>query len=258
MACVDRVSIPQSLLPSEGTAVQRLKALGTLTGYAFITQREQNSERPEEEKFFDVHRLVQKSTAWWLREHNNWTAWTKKAYSRLKELVPSGGHEGRQKWINYLPHAMHVSDLDSESSEMGRTSLLDRTGRCQATLGQYTAAKATHRRVLALRRKTLGYRHKSIIISMHHVGLALFDQGKYEAAETMHRQTLALTKKMLGKEHPSTLNSMNGLAVVLNSQHKYEEAKTIHRRTLALRETVLGKKHPSTLKSMNGSAKRRK
>ena len=254
MACVDRVNIPQSLLPNDGSTVQKVKALGTLTGYAFISERQHDSQLPEGESLFDVHRLVQKATVWWLMEHSDWTAWTEKAHCRLEELVPYGGHEGRQKWINYLPHAMHVSSLHSGLSEVGRASLLDRIGRCQVTLGQYTAAEATHRQVLSLRRKALGDEDASTLTSMNEVGLALCNQGKYEEGETMHRQTLALMEKVIGKEHPSTLMSMNNLAFVLNNQGKYKEAETMHRRTLALKEEVLGKEHPSTLTSLSNLA----
>jgi len=254
MACIDRTNIPQSLLPVEGTAVQRLKALGTLTGYAFITERQQNSQQVEGERLFNIHRLVQKATVWWLKEHNTWTAWTETAYGRLEELVPYGGHEGRSKWIIYLPHAIHVADLGSTLSETGRASLLDRIGRCQATLGQYTAAEETHRRVLSLRRKSLGNEDVTTLISMNQVGIALDYRGKYEEAEAMYRQTLALGEKVLGKEHPSTLTSMNNLAQVLDGQGKYEEAEAMHRQELALCEKVLSKEHPDTLTSMNNLA----
>jgi tetratricopeptide (TPR) repeat protein len=253
MACIDRINIPQSLLPVEGTTVQRFKALGTLTGYAFIAECQQNSQQVEGERFFNVHRLVQKATVWWLKEHDNWTAWTETAYGRLKELVPYGGHEGRSIWISYLPHAIHIADLCSTLSETRRASLLDRIGRCQATLGQYTTAEETHRRVLSLRRKNVGNEEASTLTSMNEVGLALSDQGKYKEAEAMHRQTLALSEKVLSTEHPDTLASMNNLAVVLGRQGKYKEAEAMHRQTLALRE-VLSKEHPDTLISMNNLA----
>jgi tetratricopeptide (TPR) repeat protein len=254
MACIDRINIPQSLLPVEGTAVQRLKALGTLTGYAFIAERQQNSQRVEGERLFNVHRLVQKATVWWLKEHDDWTAWKETAYGRLEELVPYGGHEGRSIWISYLPHAIYIADLCNTLSERRGASLLDRIGRCQATLGQYATAEETYRRVLSLRRKNVGNEEASTLASMNEVGLALSNQGKYEEAEAIHRQTLALREKVLGKEHPGTLMSMNNLAGVLDSQGKYEEAEAMHRQTLALYEKVLSKEHPGTLMSMNNLA----
>ncbi|ETN44091.1 uncharacterized protein HMPREF1541_10956 [Cyphellophora europaea CBS 101466] len=39
VACIDRIGIAQSLLPLDGSVVQRVKAIGTLKGYAFITER---------------------------------------------------------------------------------------------------------------------------------------------------------------------------------------------------------------------------
>jgi tetratricopeptide (TPR) repeat protein len=249
MACIDRINIPQSLLPVEGTVVQRLKALGTLTGYAFIAERQQNSQQVEGERYFNVHRLVQKATIWWLKEHDDWIAWTETAYGRLEELVPYGRHEGRTIWISYLPHAIHIADLCSTPSETRRASLLDRIGRCQFTLGQYATAEETHRRVLSLRRKNLGNEDASTLNSMSQVGQALYYQGKYEEAEAIHRQTLALREKVLGKEHPDTLTSMNKLAGVVSRRGKYEEAEAMHRQTLALSEKVLGKEHPDTLAS---------
>lgn len=41
MACIDRVNIPQSLLPLGNSPLQQVKAIGTLKGYAFITERQQ-------------------------------------------------------------------------------------------------------------------------------------------------------------------------------------------------------------------------
>lgn len=62
IACVDRVNIPQSLLPNDGSVVQRVKALGALTGYAFMSEHQHNSL--QEGGFFNVHRLVHKATVW--------------------------------------------------------------------------------------------------------------------------------------------------------------------------------------------------
>jgi hypothetical protein len=67
MACINRTDIPQSLLPSgDSTLVQQVKALGTLAGYAFITERQQPVQDLNRERFFDMHRLVHMASAWWL------------------------------------------------------------------------------------------------------------------------------------------------------------------------------------------------
>jgi tetratricopeptide (TPR) repeat protein len=254
MACIDRVNIPQSLLPLDGTIIQRMKTIGTLTGYAFISERHRDTLQLDGERLFDVHRLVQKATVWWLKEHDDWTAWTEKVYRRLEELVSYGGHVGKKQWTSYLPHAIHVSDLYSESSETGKASLLDRIGECQSILGHYTAAEATHRRVHSSRREKLGDEDLLTLTSMNKVGVTLIQQGQYEEGETILRQTLALRETLLGKEHPDTLASMNNLAGVLGRQGKYKDAETMDRQTLALSNKLLGKEHPYTLTSMNNLA----
>jgi tetratricopeptide (TPR) repeat protein len=254
IACIDRINIPQSLLPPAGSPIQQIKAVGTLKGYAFITERQQALQELESEKLFDMHRLVHMASEWWLKGHNKQTAWTAKAAARLEELIPYGGHERKEVWTRYLSHALHVAELDGTLEETVRASVLDRVGQCQSTLGQYSAAVTTHQQALLLRKKVLGIEHLDTLTSMSNLALVLDRQGKYEEAESINRQTLARREKVLGTEHPDTLTSMSNLALLLYSQGKYEEAESMNRQTLARREKVLGAEHPDTLTSMNNLA----
>jgi tetratricopeptide (TPR) repeat protein len=254
IACIDRIEIPQSLLPPGGSLVQQVKALGTLTAYAFITERQQTPQELYQERFFYMHRLVHMASAWWLDGHNKRATWAGRAVARLEELVPHGGHERKATWTKYLSHAAYVAALSDTVGETVRASLLDRVGRCQASLGQYSVAEKTHQQALLLREKRLGKEHPMTLTSMNEVGLALNNQGRYKEAEAMNRQTLALKETVLGREHPSTLTTMSNLATVLRRQGKHEAAETMNRQTLALRETVLGREHPDTLMSMNNLA----
>jgi tetratricopeptide (TPR) repeat protein len=255
IACIDRINIPQSLLPIRGSAVQRVKALGTLTGYAFITERQQMTQEVNREKFFDMHRLVHVASGAWLHEHGQWASWAHTVVDRLEEVVPLGGHERKELWIPYLSHAIHVAGRRSSLvGETARASLLKRVGQCQESLGQYTAAEISHRQASSLRKEVLGPEHPSTLTSMNDLALVLHNQGKYVEAEATNRQTLAQEEKILGCEHPSTLMSMGNLAAVLDRQGKYEEAEAMNRETLKQMEKVLGREHPDTLTSMNDLA----
>ena len=157
MACIDRVNIPQLLLPPGASLVQQTKALGTLTGYAFITERLQTVQEPERGRFFDMHRLVHMASVRWLDKHDERAHyWVDTAVAQLEELVPYGGYENKDVWATYLPHAIHVAGNHSIVDSAASASLLDRVGQCQASLGQYSAAKTTHRKVLFIRQKELG------------------------------------------------------------------------------------------------------
>ncbi|KAF2826698.1 kinesin light chain 1 [Ophiobolus disseminans] len=243
IACIDRISIPQSLLSLGGSVVQQAKVLGTLTAYAFITERQQTMQAANRERFFDMHRLVHVASIAWLQEHN-----------RLEELVLWSGHKGKEVWALYLPHAVHVAGHKDTVEATVAASLLDRVGWCQHYLGQYAAAEATHRQTSLLRNEVLGPEHPDILTSMNALAQVLKSQDKYQEAEMIHRQTLALWEKVLGREHPSTLLSTSNLALVLLWQGQYTEAEAMNRQALALSEKVLGGEHPDSLMNMNNLA----
>jgi tetratricopeptide (TPR) repeat protein len=249
IACIKEQDVPWDLLP-ELTSLQRNNALSTLKGFGFLKEQEGG-------RFYNMHRLVHLATQNWMRHEKLMSTWTETALRRLVNVIPYGGHQHREKWTAYIPHGLQVADsLDLlETREEERFDLFDRIGRCQSSIGQYSTAAETHRRVLELRMKVLGKEHPSTLVSMNEVGVALSYQGKYVEAEKIHQETLALSKKVLGKEHPSTLVSMNNLSQALSNQGKYVEAEKMHQETLALREKVLGKEHPSTLVSMSNLSK---
>jgi tetratricopeptide (TPR) repeat protein len=254
MACIDRVNIPQSLLPIQGSAIQRVKAIGTLKGYAFITERQHGRLQSNEEKFFDIHRLVHMASVWWLKEHGEWAAWTERAFSRLWELLPEDCYDKPEKWINYLPHAIYATVSLVTLSQSARGSLSTRIGYGQLTLGQYAAAQMSFREAISVKKETLGDQHPDTLTSMSNYAIVLEKLGKYQEAEIMHREILATRDNLLGKEHEDTLMSMNRIALVLYYQEKFEEAEVMQKHTLTIREKVLGKKHPDTLGSMNNLA----
>ena len=256
MSCTGGKGIPASLLPPGSRKMATMEAIGTLTSYAFITERQQQrlKEGGNGERKYDMHRLVCLASQNWLRDHQQWKAWVRKTLNRLTEVVPYGGHERREVWAAYLPHAIHVASLPGVCETEDGMSLLDRIGRCEYSLGRYKNAEAAHRQLLEERRRTLGNEDPDTLTSMNNVAQALSNQGKYAEAEKMHRGTLALRERVSGKEHPDTLTSMSNVAWALSNQGKYAEAEKMHRETLALREKVLGKEHPYTLTSISNVA----
>ncbi|KAF2128313.1 kinesin light chain 1 [Dothidotthia symphoricarpi CBS 119687] len=254
IACIDRIGIPQSLLLPGGSSVQQTKALGTLTGYAFITERQQTVPGSNKERLFDMHRLVHMALIGWLEGRGERANWAGTAAARAEELVPYGEHEGKEVWSAYLPHAMYVAGLVDIVDGATISSLLGRIGWCQESLGQYAPAEASCRKALSLRKEVLGPEHPATLASMNNLAEVLGRQGKYEEAKAINQQTLVQTEKLLGPKHPKTLISINNLALLLRKQGKYEEAEALYQETLAQREKVLGPEHPSTLTSMSNLA----
>jgi tetratricopeptide (TPR) repeat protein len=254
IACIDRFNIPLSLLPHEGSPVQQTRAVGSLIGYAFITERQKTGDEHSGDRFFDMHRLVHMASIGWLNEHGERVNWINSAVARLEELIPIGGHmEKKEFWSMYLSHAIYVSGLD-EVGQLVKGSLLDRVANRQTGLGQYSAATATFRQTLSIRFECLGLEHPDSLTTMNALAIVHNNLGKFKEATELHRRTLGRRKKVLGPDHEDTLQSMNNLALGLRNEGKYIEAETLYKQTLERQKTLFGPKHTGTLFSMNNLA----
>ncbi|MCJ1386444.1 hypothetical protein MMC17_009570 [Xylographa soralifera] len=250
MACIDRINIPLSLLPAGDSMLQRIEAIGTLTGYAFITERQQGLQQSQGERFFDVHRLVHMASVWWLKEHNKLASCIEKTLSRLENLLPYGGHDRRDVWVNYLSHAIYLADPQNRLSETARVLLLDRIGECQLTLGQYSAAEMTYRQALLLSEKVLEKEHPGTLNRMAKLAAMYWHRGRWKEAEALGIEVLKIEKRVLGNEHPNTLISMANLASAYWDQGRWKEAEELGIEVIKIRKRVLGDEHPDTLTSM--------
>jgi tetratricopeptide (TPR) repeat protein len=239
MACFDRINIPQSLLPADHSSIQRLKALGTLIGYAFITEQQQ-AQGVQSERLFDMHRLVHIASALWLDGHKERVTWAKKAADRVLDLVPSDGHEGKEVWTTYLPHAIYVAGLGGIVEDTLRAAVLTRVGKCQATLGQYRTAETTHRQAQSLRANELGEGGELTLQSLNEVGNALIGQASYAEAETIHREVIAGREKLPDIDPLWALSSMCNLANVLRYLGKHDQAESMYRKIIAQATEALG------------------
>ncbi|KAF2681876.1 hypothetical protein K458DRAFT_479113 [Lentithecium fluviatile CBS 122367] len=285
MACTTGESVPRSLLPPGSSKQTMIEAFGTLTAYAFITKRqeEHGGGEPQQQEMFDMHRLVRLAMQNWLRQHQQWDDWTKKALVRLLEVVPLGGHEKKEVWTAYLPHATYIVDFPELYKADGRIWLFDRIGGCEHSLGRtqkksaeaekmcqetlglsevvlgkehpqtlrsarkYAEAEKMHRETLKLQEKVFGKEDTSTLELMAILVQILYEQGKYAEAAKINQKTMVLMKKVLGEAHPSTLMAMSDMAWILGGQKKFAEAENICRKTLTRMEKVGGRKHPSSL-----------
>ncbi|KAH7551714.1 hypothetical protein BM1_09348 [Bipolaris maydis] len=272
-----------SLLPPGGSAVQQTKAIGTLTGYAFITERRQAVPGSSTERLFDMHRLVHMALIWWLEGHGKREKWAGIAAVRAQELVPYGDFESRERWSVYLPHALYLAGLVGLVDDLRRASLLTRVGQCQETLGLYRLAATTQQTALLLRKKLLCSEHLETLSTMSCLASALNGLGKYNEAEAIRREELAIRERVQGPDNGDTLATvgelstvlynqgnlnqaealsqqtltleiMNNFALVLERQRRHKETEILHTQGLAITEKLFGPEHPNTLISMENVA----
>ncbi|UPX19774.1 uncharacterized protein EKO05_0010025 [Ascochyta rabiei] len=138
MACTTGEDVPASLLWPGRTVLATTEALGTLSAYAFITERQHQQQQQQQqqgatgfqhrERAFNVHQLVRLATCNWLKEQERWHIWPRKALAQLLEVVLFRDHKTREMWTVYLTHAIHVAGLPKVYKDKRRLLLLERVG----------------------------------------------------------------------------------------------------------------------------------
>ncbi|KAH7230887.1 kinesin light chain [Fusarium tricinctum] len=110
-ACLEPKAIPRTLLPHLGTEQSMTRAIGTLCGYSFFSQREDGD-------MFDMHSLVHLATQRWNRDEGHDSEIRQTTLTRIAEAFPDDDWENREVWRQYLPHALRLLDnADGVESE---------------------------------------------------------------------------------------------------------------------------------------------
>ncbi|KAI4112359.1 MAG: hypothetical protein LQ345_006481, partial [Seirophora villosa] len=225
--------------------------ISTLRSYSLI--RTAN----EKDTSFEMHRLVQSSTRWWLRSSGHLERWQAKYIRMMAEVFPSGEYETWTTCQALFPHAKVVLEYQPADSEHLKpwTRVLFRAGHYALEMGYYSTAEEMGRRALEVTEKVRGEKHPDTLRSVHQLALALLEQRRYQDAEEMGRRALEGREKALGEKHKDTLKSVNVLGSILHQQGKLEVAEMMLRRLLEEGEKTLGKEHLDTLTSANNLAR---
>ncbi|KAI6824977.1 hypothetical protein KC332_g6204 [Hortaea werneckii] len=223
--------------------------ISTLENFLFISTTFSNVA-------FEMHPLLQLAARVWLRSHELYQEWARKAIEQLDEALPNGDYENWGRCDELYPHVQSTLglQLDDREASLRRATIQYKAAWFDSTRGLWSKAKELAASCHNMRRKTLGLEDKETLKAQDFYAGVLRTQGNYKAAEELYRRALEGLEKGLGKEHLFTLISVNNLAGVLQVQGDYKAAEKLHRRALEGLEKVLGKEHPDTLMSVNGLA----
>lgn len=238
--------IPRSLFSYNGLEMEVDKAIGVLTSYAFIVER-------DDFEAYDIHRLVRLATLKWIG--NERAPFVQSAIGQLAQEYPSPEHKNRDQWIRLVPHAEAALSASLQWSDRRTTAVVfSKVGKSYRLLGNFAAAVQMHRQALQLRTEELGPTHPDTMSSMNDLASVLVNSGEYDEAGEMHQKVLELRTQELGLGHPDTLASMNNYGNMLKEVGKPQEAGRIYQKALRHYINVSGLKDPNTLRTMNNFA----
>ncbi|KAI1034908.1 hypothetical protein LB504_013192 [Fusarium proliferatum] len=247
-ACIEPKAIPRTLLPRLGTEQSMARAIGTLCGYSFLSQREDGD-------MFDMHSLVHLATRRWNEDEGREEGIQQLALARIAEEFPTDDWENREVWRQHLPHALRIlTYMDSDGSD-DVCKLGYWVGRCLHVDGKARQAVGILGNVVSIRETTLAESHPHRLASQHELAGAYQANGQVAEAVKLLEHVVAVRETTLAESHPSRLASQHALAEAYQANGQVAEAVKLLEHVVAVRETTLAESHPDRLESQHELAR---
>ena len=190
MSYIENKAVPRSILPSLQPQERLVRAIGTLSAYSFLAQR-QNQDS------YDLHRLVHISTRVWLERYNQQVEWKKRVASRFVEVFPSDDHANRAIWREYLPHILRFLQDTEKWTNAERFDLCLAVGKCLKTDGRVSEAVIWLSECFSWIKDNVAEDHPSRLALQHALASAYEADGQVKKAVELLEHVVAVKKKSL-------------------------------------------------------------
>jgi non-specific serine/threonine protein kinase/serine/threonine-protein kinase len=114
-------------------------------------------------------------------------------------------------------------------------------------LGRFDDAERRHRRLAAIRARTLGPEHHQTLLSAVNLGAVFRTAGRLVDAEQILAETLPVLRRVLGEHHEHAVIALHHLAGVYVSLRQPAKAEPLLREVVAKTEAARGPDHPYTI-----------
>jgi len=218
----------------------------TLRAFSFISNTKAQSNS------WQMHRLVQDSMQWWLRDCGKYESSEAHYINRLNHVLPTGDYENWDICKLLLPHIGSAVSLNASERNLAvkQSEIMYKVAWFTYLQQNPALALKMAEGSTQLRRSWLGEKDDRTLLSTTLLALAKLLGGQWGEAEELFVKEMETSRTVLGAEHPSTLTSMANLASTFWNQGRWKEAEELFVKVIETSRTVLGAEHPSTLTSM--------
>jgi CHAT domain-containing protein/Tfp pilus assembly protein PilF len=169
----------------------------------------------------------------------------------LFDAAEQHGVLGRaRRAVPLLSRAVAIFDKAHGPEDALSLDALGRLAWWQREAGQYPAALASYRALLARQQKKKAAPGDGVAIATINIALVLKKMGKLAEATARYRDGLALLEKIHGKRHSSVATALDNLANVLMDRGEYREARELLDRAVPMWKALRGRDHVDTAVSM--------
>ena len=241
VSCIEPKAIPRSILPEVGPEEEMEHAIGTLRGYAFLSQRD--------EEMFDMHSLVHVATWVWLESEGLIEQTTRDAIRHIEKEFPRRDRTRREKWRGYVPHGLRVLNRSSWCQMAERYDLFMTVGFCLYLDRRFKEAIICFEAASEWRREHFTEDDDSRLSSEHALASAYLEDRQIKEAIEIFEHVVAVKKRTLADEDHSRLSSEHVLASAYLDDRRIKEAIEIFEHVVVVRKRTLGEEDHSRLSS---------
>jgi tetratricopeptide (TPR) repeat protein len=232
VSCIEPKAIPRSILPEVEPEEEMEHAIGTLRGYAFLSQL-------GDEDIFDMHSLVHVATWVWLESEGLTEQTAIDAIRHIEKIFPHTDRTNREKWRGYVPHVLRVLNISSCCQIAERGDLFMTVGLCLYLDRRFKEAIRCFEAASEWKREHFTEENHSRLASEHALASAYLDDRRIKEAIEIFEHVVAVEKRTLADEDHSRLVSEHELARAYLEDRRIKEAIEIFEHVVAVRKRTL-------------------
>jgi len=219
--------------------LERAETAGALARASLITVSAHDRLR--------VHRLVQAVTRDQL-DDDQAAAWSQCALSLVSAVFP-GMPQNHSSWPICASLAPHVQSVVAHTESrpdlaVERGFLLTRLGIYLSVSAQFSAARASFERALAVNEAACGPDHPEVAATLNNLGNVQRQLGELSAARASFERALAINVAANRSDHPDVAIIFSNLGCVQRQLGELSAARATLERALAINEAANRSDHP--------------
>ncbi|KAI0550528.1 acyl transferase/acyl hydrolase/lysophospholipase [Xylaria curta] len=242
ISCIEPKAIPRSLLPNLGSEETMERAIGTLSGYAFLESREVDD-------MYDMHSLVHLATRVWIQEQARTEETTIDAVKHFNKNFPYLNPGNRHVWQVYFPHAFRLLNRNGALEMRERYDLCYQVGYCLIEDRRFKESVKYLEETASWRKAHLLDDDKDRLLSEHTLASAYLDNRRIKEAIKMFEHVVKIRKAALNPKDQNRLASEHELASAYLKDGRISKAIEMLEHIVEIKKTILNEKNLSRLAS---------